>query len=411
MPLFTSSIEEIWEIVSNNKLRTGLTAFSVSWGIFVLIILLGAGTGIENGVKSQFSDNARLSVRVSGGQTSLPYQGYQPGRQVQLANRDYEEVRHLFRNIDYITGRLYFWGSMLLSYQKHSGVFNVIACHPDQKQLEKLTLRRGRFIDTLDLEDSRKVVAIGTEIEEILFKRRSALGKYILMAGIPFKVIGVFSDDGSERQLQMAYIPITTAQQSFSKGNDVHQIRFSIEDDATSQSAKIEETIRARFGRRHQFLARDKKALFVFSNLEIYSKYMNLFDGVRLFIWIIGVGTIVAGIVGVSNIMLISVKERTREIAIRKAVGATPASIIGMILTESIVITTFSGYIGLIAGVGLLECVAAVIPPLDFFKHPEIHVRVALGALTILVISGALSGYIPAKRAAGIKPVEALMDE
>ncbi len=211
--------------------------------------------------------------------------------------------------------------------------------------------------------------------------------------------------------LRLIYLPVSTVQKVFGGGNRIHAYMFTIGNASVNQGRAMEKSVRAKMARRHNFSPDDPKALRIFNTVERFQKFVNLFSSIRIFIWIIGIGTIIAGIVGISNIMLISVKERTREIGIRKALGATPGSIVSLILSESVLITAVSGYIGLVAGVAVIELASAYLPKIDLFQHPEVDFRVAVGALVLLVISGMIAGFVPARRAAGILPVEALRDE
>ncbi|MGD8342637.1 MAG: ABC transporter permease [Desulfobacterales bacterium] len=411
MQHFIDRLQEIYSTIQKNKLRTVLTGFSVAWGIFMLVLLLGSGTGIENGVKNEFRNVATNSIWVHPGQTSKPYKGLQPGRQIEFTNADYDEIKTNLDGVEHITARYYLWDTNLITYKQEYGAFNIIAFHPDHKFLENTILKEGRLINELDISRARKVATIGTLVKEQLFKDEPAIGKFIIINGVPFKVVGVHYDEGREMHLRLIYLPVSTAQKVFGGGNRIHAYMFTAGNASVEQGRAMEKAVRTQMARRHNFSPDDPKALRIFNTVERFEKFVNLFGGIRIFIWIIGIGTIVAGIVGISNIMLISVKERTREIGIRKALGATPGSILGMILIESVLITAVSGYIGLVAGVAVIELASAYLPKLDLFQHPEVDFRVAIGALVLLVISGTIAGFIPARRAAAILPVEALKEE
>jgi putative ABC transport system permease protein len=404
-------LQEIYSTVRKNKLRTLLTGFSVSWGIFMLILLLGSGTGIENGVKAEFKNFATNSIWVHRGQTSKPYKGLQPGRRIQFTNEDYDNIRSSINGVEHITARYYLRDSNLVTYKNEYGAFNIIACHPDHRYLEKTILAEGRLINEIDVAQFRKVATIGTLVEEQLFRNEPAVGKYINVNGVPFKVVGVHFDEGSERPLRCLYLPISTVQRVFGGGNRIDTLMFTAGKATIKEAQKMEQQVREDLAARHNFDIGDEKALRLWNGLMRYQKFMNLFSSIRVFIWVIGVGTIIAGIVGVSNIMLISVKERTRELGIRKALGATPGSIINLILTESVLITAFSGYIGLVAGVGVIELVSANIPAVELFQNPRVDFKAAVGALVLLVLAGLIAGFIPARKAANVLPVEALRNE
>jgi putative ABC transport system permease protein len=409
MVIDLDKFQEIYSTIQKNRLRTFLTGFSVAWGIFMLIILLGSGTGLEKGVKNLFKD-ATNSIWVRQGQTSIPYKGFQPGRRIQFTDTDYEDVKTTVKGIEYITARFYRWGNNKIAYKNEYGAFNIISCHPAHQYLENTIIVKGRHLNQIDIDQFRKVAVIGTEVEEILFKDESPLGKYININGIPFQVVGVFSDK-EERVLDLLYLPISTAQKIFNGSNRIHMFAFTTGDASVRESLAMEDQVRRKLAARHNFSVEDEKAVNIWNNVKFYQKFINLFAGIRIFVWIIGIGTIVAGIVGVSNIMLIAVKERTKEIGIRKALGATPLSIVVLILTEAIIITSISGYLGLVTGVAVIELVSQYLPQTEFFQNPEVNFQAAIGAVVLLVIAGSLAGLIPARRAANIKPVEALLEE
>ncbi|MBT8356509.1 MAG: ABC transporter permease [Deltaproteobacteria bacterium] len=401
--------QEIFSTIRKNRLRTFLTGFAVAWGIFMLIILLGSGTGLEKGVKNLFKD-ATNSVWVRRGMTSLPHKGLQPGRSIQFTNADYEDVKTTVTGVEHITARFYRWGNNKITYKNESGAFNIISCHPAHQYLENTIMVKGRHINQIDISQFRKVAIIGTEVEKILFKKDSSLDKYININSIPFKVVGVFSDE-EERNVSLIYLPISTAQKVFNGSNRIHMFAFTVSDVSVKESLVMEDQVRKQLAIRHNFSLEDEKAVNIWNNVKFYQKFINLFKGIRVFIWIIGIGTIVAGIVGVGNIMLIAVKERTKEIGIRKALGATPLSIVTLILTEAVMITSISGYIGLVSGVTAIELAAKYLPQTEFFQNPEVNFQAAIGAIILLVIAGSLAGLIPARKAANIKPVEALLEE
>ncbi len=403
--------QEIFSTINKNKLRTFLTGFSVAWGIFMLIILLGSGRGLQNGVQHQFADDATNSLWVYQGQTTKPYKGTNAGRQIRFTDADYTRTKRLDKHIDHISGR-YYVGSKTISYKFNYGSYDIRAVNPGHKYIENTDITNGRFLNRLDMEHFSKVMVIGDVVRKDLFKNgENPLGKYVKVGDIPFKVIGVFKDAGGNSEMRKVYIPVSTAQRVFNGGNRLDQIMFTVGDATLKQTKHIEKELRMEFAKFHHFDPTDRRAIRISNNLDEYKKVMNLFLGIRVFIWIIGIGTIIAGIVGVSNIMMIVVKERTKEIGIRKALGATPKSIVGLILLESVVITSLAGYFGLMAGVGLLELVNKYMPPSDFFRNPEANLSIALTAMALLVIAGAIAGFIPAKKASSIKPIDALRDE
>jgi putative ABC transport system permease protein len=402
--------QEIYSTIRKNKLRTFLTGFSVAWGIFMLIILLGSGYGLENGVRKEFEGDAENTLWVNQGVTSVAYKGYKPGRFIQFTNADYDQTKNV-EDVEYISGRFTIWENNTLSYKNEYGSFDIFCSHPGYGKVENLEPIKGRFLNDIDVEEFRKVTAIGKLVDDALFKGEDPLGKYIKVAGIPFKVVGVFDDPGGDRDLSRIYIPISTAQMVYNRGNRLGTMSMTVGDASMERSEEMVEEIRNDLAKRHHFDPADQRAVFIWNNVENYTRFMRLFANIRLFIWVIGIGTIIAGIVGVSNIMMIVVKERTKEIGIRKSMGATPTSIIGLVLQESIIITAFAGYVGLVLGVGLLELISNNLPSTDYFANPEINISVAIGATLILILAGAIAGFVPARKAAAVKPVIALRDE
>lgn len=404
--------QEIFSTISKNKLRTVLTGFSVAWGIFMLIVLLGSGYGLENGVKNEFNDAAKNSIFIRGGNTSIAFAGFQPGRRIQLKNNDFEQVRTSIPQVDHISSRFFIRGDVTSSYKNKFGTFEVRSVHPDHAYIENTAIHEGRYINQSDLDEFKKVACIGVVVRDQLFEKgENPLGKYIKINDIAFLIVGVFEDAEGDYENRMVYLPITTAQRAFNGKEEIRQILLTTTNVSVEESQKIVENITSMLSANHQFDPTDSKALSVWNTTEQYEEIMGLLFNIRLFIWIIGIGTIIAGIVGVSNIMMIVVKERTKEIGVRKALGATPSSIVGLIIQESVFITAVAGYLGLVAGVGLLEVAAKNIPSSEFFDKPEVSLQVAISATIVLIVSGAIAGFIPARRASRINPVMALRDE
>lgn len=403
--------QEIFDTILRNKLRTALTSLSVAWGIFMLVLLLGAGTGLENSVAYKFRDDAVNSIWVRPGQTSQPFQGHAVGRRIAFDNADYEYIKHRVPGVEYITGRFYLRGEGLITFEDKTSGFDVRAVHPDHLYLENTIITHGRFIDELDLDERRKVAVIGKPIAEFFFGPGEPLGKWLGINRIPYQVVGVFEDYGADREMQRIYIPISTAQLAYGADDRIHHLMFTVGDASVAESRAIEDTVRELLAKRHQFSPEDKRALRVRNNLENFQEITEVFTGIEIFVWFVGLGTIVAGIVGVSNIMLISVKERTKEIGIRKALGATPGNIIRQIVQESVFLTSVSGYLGIVAGIGIFELIDRYVPDNDYIRDPHVDLRVAVAATVLLVGAGALAGYFPARQAAKVDPVVALRDE
>ncbi|MCB0763305.1 MAG: ABC transporter permease [Flavobacteriales bacterium] len=403
---------EIFDTIRKNRLRTVLTAFSVFWGIFMLIFLLGMGNGLSNGVDHAFRDDAVNSIWIGGGQTTKPYKGMQAGRYIGLENEDLEYLRHAIPEIEEYTGRYNMWsGNANIVYGKNYANFSIRSVHPGHQVLENTTMATGRYINTIDLNQFRKVAVIGRKVKEELFKDKEPLDEWISINGIAFQVVGTYTDSGGEREESIIYLPVTTAQRIFGGSNELGQIMFTIGDASVDQAKGIAQQVQKILAARHTFDPTDTRAIWVRNSLEDYVTISQLTAGITLFIWVIGIGTIIAGVVGVSNIMLIVVKDRTREIGVRKALGATPWGVISQVLMESIFITAVAGYFGLVCGVGLLEWLSGVIGETDMFRDPTVNIGVAIQATIVLVLAGALAGLIPARRAARIRPIEALRDE
>ena len=403
--------QEIAATVRANKLRTLLTGFSVAWGIFMLIVLLGSGTGLRHGVEYGFRDDAVNSIWISPGQTSEPYKGLQPGRRIQLDNADHDEIASRIPGVDHLTSRFYIGGSQIVSHGDEASTFNIRCVNPDHQYLERSRIVAGRFINPIDIRERRKVAVIGTRVRDALFHRTDPIGTEIKVNGIVFKVVGVFEDDGGESEMEMVYLPISTAQRVFGGGNRVNQIMFTTGDASLAGSKEMATEARDILATNHVFDPDDRRALFVNNNQEEFARISSLLDAIRVFVWVVGIGTLLAGVVGVSNIMMIVVRERTKEIGVRKALGATPASIVGLVLLESVAVTSIAGYLGLVLGVGVLQLVSSALQGAEMFRNPEVDLGVAVAAMVLLVVAGVLAGFMPARRAAMVQPIEALRDE
>lgn len=406
--------QEIFETLKKNKLRTFLTGLSVASGIFILVILLGFSKGIENGVKSEFQRDATNVITIWSGVTTKEYKGNNPGRRIQLKNDDYNLISKKYSDyIEYKAPLFQRWGSTI-TYKNETGSYNVRGAVPDYQFIENADVSNGRFLNQSDIDEFKKVVVIGNNIRKDLFKDEDPIGKNVLIYGINFKVVGVFYDPGGWEE-NIGYIPITTAQRVFNAGDNIRNMLFTIKmsenfNESVTLSNNIAKGIENDLKLMHSVAPEDTGAIRVNNTLEEAARIFALIDTIAAVFWFVGIGTIIAGIVGVGNIMLIIVKERTKEIGVRKALGALPSSIIGMILQEAIFVTMFAGLFGLIAGLGLLELVGPQIQN-DYLKYPQVNFNVALTTVFLLVFAGSLAGFIPAFRAVKIKPIEALRDE
>ena len=411
---------EITHTLKQNKLRSFLTAFGIFWGIFLLVVMLGAGKGLENGAMKDFSRYATNSVFLWAQHTTIPYRGFPRGRKFYLNNEDTLAIRQNIPEIAYLAPRNQlggFRGINNVTRRLKNGAFNIYGDTPDFIHIKKMDITTGRFINTLDIDHHRKVAVIGERVLEVLFNAdEDPVGEFIQIQGVFFKVIGVFITDSegdrAEEETQTIFVPFTTFQKTFNFGDRVSW--YSITSKEGVSASIVEKKVMSLLARRHQ-ISPDDTFAFGAENIEKdYLKIVNLFTGIRALIWSVGICTLLAGVIGVSNIMLIIVKERTKEIGIKRAIGATPFNILSQIMWESLLLTFSAGYLGLFAGVGFIELISHIMvvsgSHIDYFDHPEIKLKIAVTALFILTTSGVLSGLIPGHKAVKIKPVEAIRD-
>lgn len=405
-------LQEILYTLRQNKLRTALTAFGVFWGILMLMLLLGAGRGMQNGVYADFGSDVLDFVVVYTGTTSVAYGGRGLGRQITLTLDDVDAIQRQVNGVGVISPTNERGGISIVHGDK-TGSFAVHGVPDDFFRVkESVPFPLGRKINGLDDEHVRKVAVLGTVVAERLFgKDVDPVGKDVRVNGVVMKVVGTFYDKGNRgRDSERVYIPITTFQKMFGTSNKISTIWLRPQ--AGLDGFAVEEDVIALLKRRHGVAPEDRRAIRSFNMAEPAKMVNGLFLGINAFIWFVGLGTLMAGIVGVSNIMIITVKERTREIGIRKALGATPLSIVSTLLLESILVTGIAGYAGLVVGVGLIELVSyslnSVGAQLPYFNNPEINFQVAITATVLLIVVGALAGLMPALRAAKIMPIEAM---
>ena len=398
-------------------MRTFLTGFAISWGIFMFCILLSSGNGLRNGMMTQFGDRSVNSVQFWGRNTANPYEGLPSRRQIRLDEKDLNLVRDRIPEAVDISPIIS--TSVNVSYESSNYTcnFNGVAANYQKISGAKIKDGQGRFISEADIKEKRKVAVINLRMKETIFNNQDPVGKLFLAGGLGFRVIGVYEENTWGDQAQ-AYIPVSTAQLIYRKGSGYNDISFTLKDlNTKEENEAFEKELRKKLADLHTFDPDDTRAIGIWNQLENYLQFLGIFNGLSAFIWIIGVGTLIAGIIGISNIMLITVRERTREIGIRKALGAKPSSILSSILMESVFITSVFGYIGMFLGVGLGELVNSVLTNMPvgqmsyIFKNPTIDVNVAIGAMIILIISGLVAGYFPAWRATRISPIEAMREE
>lgn len=412
------SWQEIFSTIRKNKLRTGLTALGVFWGIFMLVFLLGLGDGLETGVFRNFGSGAKNIMYVWSQKTSLPYKGLAPGRNLQLNLDDVIAIKDQVQGVEEVAPRIYL-GSRPVTFQDQSSSYELRGEFPSSKDIEGFIVTEGRYLNEKDLQDHRKVVIIGQTVKDELFGKESpATGQHIQISGLDFQIVGVFSKPDLKEwdleDLQAISMPITTTYKAFGIQNR-RVSHFIVSAEASTSVAAIEPKVRSLLRERHTVAPDDKSAIGGFNLEEEFRSVQNLFVGIKGLLWFVGIGTLIAGIVGVSNIMLITVKERTKEIGIRKALGATPGSIISMILTESVFITAIAGYLGLMLGtfmiIGINYIMISQGIENENFYNPKVNGTIAASALIFLVLSGTLAGLIPALQASKVNPVVALKDE
>ncbi len=406
---------EVFESIGKNKLRAVLTGFAVFWGIFMLIILLGAGSGLRNGFEYNFRNTATNSLSVFGGQTSKPWKGLPANRDIQLTEDDIEALRNSVPGIQEIRGRYRVWrGQSQLQHGKNYGSYSIRGLGPESLPLEKQIIIRGRFINEVDEQQVRKVIVIAEDCRKELFKNEDPLDQWINVNGVPFLCVGLYKfEAGGHSMMERSpvFIPLNAAQKVFNAKRDVDDIMFSFADASIVGAQMAEQRAVHTLARRHDFDPTDERALWVNNNVENVNTIGSIFSGITAFLWFVGIGSLIAGIVGISNIMIIVVQDRTKEIGIRKALGATPANVVGQVMLEAVFVTAMAGWAGLVLGVFLMEGIASVVPGSEFFRDPSIQIDVALWALLALIIAGGLAGLIPARKAAAIRPIEALRDE
>ena len=408
--------QEIFDNIRKNKLRTFLTGLSVASGIFILVILLGFGQGFQNGIRKEFEGDATNRVQVWTRVTTKEHNGLNPGRRIQLRNENFEHSNSAFvEDIEY-KSRLFRVRGVSINYKKESGAYGIHGVSPDYQKIENNKMLTGRFLNQLDMDNTQKVAVISRKIKRELMKDvEEPLNEYLQLSGINFKIVGVYTDPEGERAENRIYIPTTTAQNIFNGQNMVSNMSFTMTpqetfDESVFAANKFTKKLKKYLQEAHQVAPDDDSAIGVWSAEKEAKRYYTLTDNISMFFWFVGICTIIAGIVGVSNIMLIIVKDRTREIGIRKALGAKPWSIIGMILHEAIFVTAFSGFAGLIFSMGLLEIVGPNVE-VDYISNPTVNFSIAMTMVILLIVAGALAGFFPAWRAAKVQPIVALRDE
>ncbi|WP_242130736.1 ABC transporter permease [Aestuariivivens marinum] len=399
---------EIFQSINKNKTRAILTGFTVVFAIMLFTILFGIANGLENTFKKLFLRTADNAITLYTGTTSKPYRGLQIGRRIFLNNEDLDFIKSEFGSqIEYISGTL--TRNYNLRNAKKKGDFTVMGVGPDYQYSEKAEIIDGRFINLKDYNNKDKILVIGRLVEDDLFERESAVSKYIDLEGVQYKVVGVFSDNGGDSQERMVYAPTTTIQKLYTGNKKLDRIVITYNPKLTvDQALVLVDKITLKLKNKYNIAPNDQRALRTGNRILTEKKRLdNISSSLGILIPIIGFGTLIAGILGISNIMIFIVKERTKEIGIRKALGASPKSIVLIILLESIVITTFTGYIGLLIGVGALQAIGSSLERY-FITDPGVNLSIVFSATIVLIFAGTIAGFLPAKKASKIKPIIAL---
>ena len=402
---------EIFETIKKNKLRTFLSGFTVALGILIFVVLFGFGNGLKNTFEKFFKDDALNTIWLNPSRTSKPYMGYEANRRIEFDNDDMLDIQKRFDfYIEGMTPRISF--SSDVGYKLESNNYSIRGVGPSHQKNEMTIIMRGRYINGLDVENKERNVVIGRLVEQDLFKGEDGVGKFISGGGRSWKVVGVFQDDGGDREERIIYAPYTTVQSIRKSTDKVDQIIISYKPEIGFAGAVAFEKQLKKYMKQKKFIdPKDPRGIFIRSASSDMKENDQFASVLQYIISFVGIGTLLAGIIGISNIMVFVVKERTKELGIRKAIGATPKSIVGMILHESIFITTISGYFGLLIGVGLLNFIGDKLEEEYYITDPSIDISTGIAATILLIIFGAFAGYLPAKRAAQIKPIEALRDE
>jgi putative ABC transport system permease protein len=413
--------KEIIDALRKNRMRSFMTAFGVFWGIFMLIIMSGAGRALENGIMDGIKAFATNSAFFWTERTTEPYKGFQRGRRWEYKNNDFKYIRANLKDVEYMSPRLFgpnVWGGDNTVRGNKTGAFNIFGDYPDFFKIDPWTPLKGRLINEIDILQNRKVCIIGERVAEVMFaENEDPIGEYLRINGVYFQVVGVVHPEtriniGGGQKNESIIMPFTTMQRTYNMGEIVHF--FSVTSKPGVPVSQLEERLKVLLKERHQIAPEDRQAIGSF-NIEVeWKKYNALFNGIQILTWIVGIGTLLAGIIGVSNIMMVIIRERTQEIGIQRAIGATPSTVIMHIVAESVFLTVLAGYIGLALGVGLLELLNMVLEAGGdemFFRRPEVSFKMAVSALTVLVISGIFAGMIPARRAVSIKPIDAIREE
>ncbi|MDR2407707.1 MAG: ABC transporter permease [Bacteroidales bacterium] len=409
---------EIAESLQRNKLRTILTGFSIAWGIFMLMLLLASGNGLKNGVMHNFADQTSNTVTLFAGYTTLPYKGHDKGREILMDNTDSILLAYEFTNVNDIMP-VYNIGNKQFFNKKKYTDGNMEAVMPLYFQAEHIHIKQGRAFNTMDMEEQRKVIVVSVKSAQRLFETEDVIGKSIVADDIAYTIVGVYSNAQTGWR-ETFYIPLEVGKSVYNERNKIREMKFTLKDFTSIEANEnFEKNLRMRLSRKHDYDPNDHSAIYIWNELQGYLRTMTIFSVLTTFLWLIGISILISGIVGVSNIILITVKERTKEFGIRKALGAKPSSIIRLIVAEALVITTFFGYVGMVLGVIVTEIANKLIAKATaslstekvIFQNATVDLDIAISATVLLIVAGVLAGYFPARKAVKIKPIEAIRYE
>ncbi|MDR2809465.1 MAG: ABC transporter permease [Tannerellaceae bacterium] len=413
---------EIWVTITRNKTRSLLTCFGVFWGILMLVLLLGSGVGLKTGILGGLDGFATNTIFIITDRTSEPYKGFNKGRYWNMRNRDVIAVKEEVKGVDVVSPLLV--GGRReknVGYGQLTGTFNVKGVLPDYFRVDAQNLYYGRLINEIDAQEKRKVCVIGTRVNETLFKNENPCGKYIRVNGLYYQVVGVTNSKATGiningRTSESVSVPFSTLQQTMNQGDVIHLLVISIEQGTPIQ--RVVDDVTAVLKSQNQIAPDDPQAVAVINLAAQFATFNNLFAGIDILVWLVGMGTLLAGIIGVSNIMMVTIKERTKEIGVRRALGAKPFNIISQVMSESLLLTALAGLLGLSLGVFILDMVTRILtaqPPSSdgetFFTNPSVSIQTALAATGVLLFCGLLAGLIPAWRAMKIKAIDAIREE
>jgi putative ABC transport system permease protein len=401
---------EIVQSIRKNKLRTILSGFTITFAILIFTLLFGISNGLQNTFSTFFVNDTPNAIYINSGRTSKPYEGKKSGRQIQLTNKEVEFIKSKNQdNVEYISSKIY--KNFNVSYRQQKNTYSAVAILPDHQFIDQYKMNEGRFVNISDLNDNKKVAIIGRLIKKDLFKNKTPIGKYINLQGINFKVIGVFTKEGDDEAENIIYIPLTTAQTLYANNDHINGIDLTYDKNMNySEIIAFTELLETQLKELLGIAPQDQRGIRIRNVAESIKQTNTMMIVLTILVFFIGFGTLIAGIVGISNIMVYVVNERQKELGIRKVLGASPKSIVSLIILESITITSVAGYLGILIGIGIIKLIGDRLEKY-FITNPNVETSIIIGAMVTLIISGCIAGYVPAKRASRIKPIVALRDD